>query len=57
VSGRPTLRTPDGERELREGDLVVFPEGPDGAHQVANRTDAEARVLIVSTITQPDIAV
>src|SRR6185369_11855235 len=26
VSGRPTLRSPDGERELAPGDVAVFPE-------------------------------
>ena len=57
VSGRPTLRTPEGERELREGDLVRFPEGPAGAHQVANRTDERVRVLIASTLVTPDMAV
>ena len=57
VSGRPTLRTPDGERELREGELVRFPEGPAGAHQIANGTDERVRVLIVSTLVTPDMAV
>jgi uncharacterized cupin superfamily protein len=45
VDGRPMLRTPDGET----GDTVCFPEGPEGAHQVENRTEAPARVLIFST--------
>ena len=26
-----TLRTPEGERQLREGDVAVFRQGPDGA--------------------------
>ena len=34
VSGMPTLRDPDGERVLRGGDVVCFPTGPEGAHQV-----------------------
>jgi uncharacterized cupin superfamily protein len=34
LSGTPTLRGPDGERELRRGDVVCFPVGPAGAHQV-----------------------
>src|SRR5438045_9515481 len=46
LSGRPTLRTPDGQRELEPGDLAVFPEGPAGAHQVLNRTDDLCRSLI-----------
>jgi uncharacterized cupin superfamily protein len=49
VSGRPTLRTPEGERELAPGDVAVFPEGPDGAHQVINRSDEPCRVLILSS--------
>jgi uncharacterized cupin superfamily protein len=49
VSGRPTLRTPEGERELREGDLVAFLRGARGAHAVENRTEEPARILIVST--------
>lgn len=56
VSGRPTLRAPDGERELREGDTVCFPRGPDGAHQVANRSDAPIRFLMLSTMVQPEVA-
>jgi uncharacterized cupin superfamily protein len=49
VSGRPTLRTPDGERELEPGDVAVFPEGPAGAHGVFNRTDEPCRVLLLSS--------
>jgi uncharacterized cupin superfamily protein len=49
VTGTPTLRAPDGERDLRPGDTVAFPEGSDGAHQVLNRTDGPIRVLILST--------
>ena len=49
VSGRPTLRSPDGEHELEAGDVAVFPEGPDGAHQVLNRSGEPCRVLILSS--------
>jgi uncharacterized cupin superfamily protein len=57
VSGHPTLRTPDGERVLEPGDVVVFPEGPEGAHQVINRTEEPVRVLIMSTKNEPGVAV
>ena len=57
VAGRPTLRVPDGEHELRPGDIVCFREGPEGAHQVRNDSDEPARVLIFSTKRQPDAAV
>jgi uncharacterized cupin superfamily protein len=49
VAGRPTLRSPDGEQELGEGDAVVFPEGPAGAHQVLNRSEETCRLLILSS--------
>ena len=49
VAGRPTLRTSDGERELAPGDVAVFPEGPEGAHQVINRSDESCRVLVLSS--------
>ncbi len=57
VAGRPTLRAPDGEHELRPGDVVCFPEGPEGAHQIRNGTDEPIRVLIASTTGTPDAAV
>jgi uncharacterized cupin superfamily protein len=49
VAGRPTLRTPDGERELEPGDVAVFPEGPNGAHKVTNASADPARLLILSS--------
>ena len=57
VAGKPTLRAPDGEHELRAGDVVCFREGPAGAHQVRNATDGPVRVLIFSTKAVPDAAV
>jgi uncharacterized cupin superfamily protein len=48
VSGEPTLREPGGERRLRAGDVVCFPPGPDGAHQVRNDTRELARVVLWS---------
>src|SRR4029450_12505635 len=46
ISGRPTLRTPEGERELAEGEVVAFPVGEAGAHKVTNNGEGPARVLI-----------
>jgi uncharacterized cupin superfamily protein len=48
VSGTPTVRTPDGEQALEPGDVVCFPVGPDGAHQVYNASDDVARVALFS---------
>jgi uncharacterized cupin superfamily protein len=55
LSGRPTLRTLDGESELSEGDVVAFPRGRRGAHTLVNRTDAPVRYLMMSTKVMPEV--
>ena len=57
LSGRPSLRTPDGWRELSEGELVAFPRGERGAHQVVNRSDAVVRILVISEMNAPELSV
>src|ERR1700733_15613145 len=36
ISGRPTLRTLEGESELGPGDIVAFPRGRRGGHPLAH---------------------
>ena len=55
LRGRPTLRTPDGERQLDEGETVHFPVGPDGAHGLQNDTDDPVRYLMASTRPSPEV--
>lgn len=55
LRGRPTLRTPDGERELEPGDVVHFPIGPVGAHHVVNRTDEPVRYVVADSKVSPEI--
>jgi uncharacterized cupin superfamily protein len=57
LSGRPSVRRPDGEVELEPGDVVCFPEGPAGAHRLLNRSDAVARLLMLATKGRPAAAV
>jgi uncharacterized cupin superfamily protein len=57
VTGTPTLRTADGERELREGQVVALPVGERGVHQIVNRTQRPVRILLVSEMVGPDIVV
>jgi uncharacterized cupin superfamily protein len=49
VSGKPTLRSPDGEQELEPGDVAVFREGPAGAHKLVNGSLEPVRLLIMSS--------
>ena len=57
LTGMPTLRDPEGEHELAEGDVVCFLEGPDGAHKVTNRSDTVVRILMLSTKPKTDISI
>ena len=43
LRGEPTVRMHDGDRALREGDVVSFPRGPEGGHQIRNDGDAMVR--------------
>jgi uncharacterized cupin superfamily protein len=55
LRGRPTLRTPDGEQELKPGDVVSFPPGPEGAHGVRNDTEEPARYVMAGTRVSPEV--
>jgi uncharacterized cupin superfamily protein len=56
LRGTPTVRMQDGDRVLRDGDVLTFPRGPDGGHQIRNDGGETARVLVVSTNADPDVA-
>jgi uncharacterized cupin superfamily protein len=55
ISGRPTLRTLDGDSPLEPGDVVAFPRGRRGAHTLANRTGEPVRYLMISTKVMPEV--
>jgi uncharacterized cupin superfamily protein len=57
LAGRPSLRTPDGWRDLVPGETVAFPIGERGAHQLVNGTDEPVRLLVVSPSGLPEILV
>ena len=48
IEGELVLRTPDGERTLRTGDVACFPAGPTGAHAVRNDGDRVVRYAMTS---------
>jgi uncharacterized cupin superfamily protein len=57
LRGAVSLRTPDGWRDLSAGEIVSFPAGEAGAHQLVNRGAEPARLLAVSTNGTPDIVI
>jgi len=57
IEGTASVRTPDGTEQLGPNELVFFPKGPDGAHQIRNDSDASVRVLMWSTVVLPTASV
>ena len=56
LAGRPTLRTPQGVRELEEGKRPL-PAREEGAHKILNRTEEPVRFLALSNVGGPDVVV
>jgi uncharacterized cupin superfamily protein len=57
LSGTVAIRTPDGTHEAGPGEVVAFPRGERGAHQLIARGDGPARFLMLSELRRPDICV
>jgi uncharacterized cupin superfamily protein len=57
LTGRPSLRDTAGWRELDEGEVLCFPRGESGAHQLANRSGETVRFLAISTGGEPDVVI
>jgi len=57
LDGAVSLRTPEGDQELGQGEIVCFPPGPAGAHKVINRGEATARIMMFSSAREPAVAV
>ena len=57
VEGTLVLRASDGEHTVERGDVVCFPAGPAGAHQLINRSASPARTLMFSSSRAPAVSV
>ncbi len=55
LKGEGLLRIDGGERDIREGDMICLPPGPDSAHQIVNNSNAELRYLAISTMEEPEV--
>jgi uncharacterized cupin superfamily protein len=53
LEGQATVRTPDATEQLGAMELVFFPTGPAGAHEVRNDTGSTVRVLMWSEVVIP----
>jgi uncharacterized cupin superfamily protein len=57
LDGVLTVRTHDGDEELRPGEIACFQEGPAGAHKLTNRGESTVRLVMLSTRNNPAVAV
>ena len=55
LEGRGTLRVAGEMLEIKAGDVVFLPAGPDYPHQIVNTSDAPLKYLSISTQTRPEI--
>ena len=49
LRGELILRAPGGDRRLAEGEVVHFPVGAEGAHQVRNESAESVRYLMIAS--------
>ncbi len=54
--GRPTVRTPRGTFECRRGDVVAFPPGDEGTHQLLNASDEPCKVFLLGMDEPQEVA-
>lgn len=54
VSGTCTLIDDDGETQMHPGDCAAFPAGRANGHHFINRTDSEARFLVIGARVGPE---
>lgn len=56
IKGTAILKTPEGERTVGEGDVIVMPANENGAHQLTNPSATETvTYLDVDTYSYPEI--
>ena len=55
LDGAATLRTPDGFQKVKTGELMFFPTGSGGAHQLYNHTDKPCRILALSNKAKVEV--
>ena len=55
MEGTCTLKTPQGDVEVRQGDFIAFPTGPVGTHKFVNDGEMPVTLLIFGATTPHDV--
>lgn len=57
ISGTATLKTPKGDIEVSEGDVIVMPPNESGAHMLTNNSNEPLFYLDVHTVASPEVVI
>jgi uncharacterized cupin superfamily protein len=57
ISGKGKIETPDGDKEVTKGDVIVFPYGKEGAHRISNTSESDMLIYLdCDTTSTADVA-
>jgi uncharacterized cupin superfamily protein/glyoxylase-like metal-dependent hydrolase (beta-lactamase superfamily II) len=56
IDGQPSIRTPRGTLRLRAGDVMAFPVGDRGAHQLLNESQTPCTVMLLGADYLDEVA-
>ena len=56
LDGGPTIRTPRGEFACRKGDIICFPTGDAGTHQLINKSNQPCTLLMLGNSEPEEVA-
>jgi len=57
ISGRGTLKTPEGSKAVSEGDAIVMPAHENGAHTLINTSEAPLVYIDLQTVISPEVVI
>lgn len=57
LEGEGEVRTPEGRKPVKKGDIIRFPTGPEGAHQLINTGITTLSYIDVDTTIEPDVII
>jgi uncharacterized cupin superfamily protein len=57
ISGTAALKTPKGDIEVSEGDVIVMPPNDNGAHMLTNNSNEPLNYLDVHTVVSPEVVI
>ena len=56
ISGEGILKTPDGDKIIKEGDFIICPPSENGAHKITNTSNNEnLKYIDFDTTNSPDV--